>query len=171
MVFELFFYCVTVQTKNSDLPQQDGWKTQDGRMTKKCHARLCIPGLAHFPLWARIVVRTSNWVIFMWSFGRLRQRNVFKGVPCVQHYCFSSFNQSCFWFVILSLPKLKSVQKLPKDPKWAFDCTQLTALYCQRTTLSIHGKFSEIHWTCSLDSDSENKNELIDDEWNFHHKF
>ena len=34
---------------NRDLTQQDGWKTQDGRMTKKCCARLCIPGLArHF---------------------------------------------------------------------------------------------------------------------------
>ena len=32
-----------------DLTQQDGWKTQDGRMTEKCGARLCIPGLArHF---------------------------------------------------------------------------------------------------------------------------
>ena len=32
-----------------DLTQRDGWKTQDGRMTKKCCARLCIPGLArHF---------------------------------------------------------------------------------------------------------------------------
>ena len=27
------------------LTQQDGWKTQDGRMTKKCRARLCIPNL------------------------------------------------------------------------------------------------------------------------------
>ena len=25
---------------------QDGWKNQDGRMTKKCCARSCIPGLA-----------------------------------------------------------------------------------------------------------------------------
>ena len=25
-----------------ELPQQDGWKAQDGRMTKKYHARLCI---------------------------------------------------------------------------------------------------------------------------------
>ena len=34
---------------NRDLTQQDGAKTQDGRMTKKCGARLCIPGLArHF---------------------------------------------------------------------------------------------------------------------------
>ena len=34
---------------NRDLTQRDGWKTRDGRMTKKCCARLCIPGLArHF---------------------------------------------------------------------------------------------------------------------------
>ena len=34
---------------NRELTQQGGWKTQDGRMTKKCGARLCIPGLArHF---------------------------------------------------------------------------------------------------------------------------
>ena len=31
---------------NRELTQQDGSKTQDGRMTKKCGARLCIPGLA-----------------------------------------------------------------------------------------------------------------------------
>ena len=32
-----------------DLTQQDGLKTQDGRMGKKCRVRLCIPGLArHF---------------------------------------------------------------------------------------------------------------------------
>ena len=32
-----------------ELMQQDSGKTQDGRMTKKCGARLCIPGLArHF---------------------------------------------------------------------------------------------------------------------------
>ena len=37
------------RTNNRDLTQQDGWKTQDGRMTKKRGARLCIPGLArHF---------------------------------------------------------------------------------------------------------------------------
>ena len=29
-----------------ELTQQDGWKSQDGRMTKKCCARLCIPSLA-----------------------------------------------------------------------------------------------------------------------------
>ena len=31
-----------------ELTQQDGGKTRDGRMTKKCGARLCIPGLASF---------------------------------------------------------------------------------------------------------------------------
>ena len=31
---------------NRELTQQDGCKTQDGRMTKKCGVRLCIPGLA-----------------------------------------------------------------------------------------------------------------------------
>ena len=29
-----------------ELTQQAGWKTQDGRMKKKCGARLCIPNLA-----------------------------------------------------------------------------------------------------------------------------
>ena len=34
---------------NRDLIQQDGLKTQDSRMMKKCITRLCIPGLAqHF---------------------------------------------------------------------------------------------------------------------------
>ena len=34
---------------NRDLTQQDGWKTKDGRMMKKCSARLCIPGVGrHF---------------------------------------------------------------------------------------------------------------------------
>ena len=34
---------------NRDLTQQDGWKTQEGGMTKKCRARLCIPNLTrHF---------------------------------------------------------------------------------------------------------------------------
>ena len=32
-----------------ELAQQDGWKIQDGRITKKCRARLCIPNLRrHF---------------------------------------------------------------------------------------------------------------------------
>ena len=36
-------------TESAHLAQQDDWKTQDGRMTKKCRARLCIPALAqHF---------------------------------------------------------------------------------------------------------------------------
>ena len=30
---------------NSELTQQDGWKTQDGRMAKKCRATLCISDL------------------------------------------------------------------------------------------------------------------------------
>ena len=30
-----------------ELKQQDVWKTQDGRMTKKCGARLCIPNLTY----------------------------------------------------------------------------------------------------------------------------
>ena len=30
-------------TNNWNLMQQDGWKTQDGRMMKKCCPRLCIP--------------------------------------------------------------------------------------------------------------------------------
>ena len=34
---------------NKDHMQQDGWKTQDGGMTKKCGAILWIPGLSqHF---------------------------------------------------------------------------------------------------------------------------
>ena len=37
------FHCGVVD--NRDLTQQDGWKTQDDRMTKKSRARLCIPGL------------------------------------------------------------------------------------------------------------------------------
>ena len=32
--------------QKQDLTQKDGWKTQDGRMTKKYHARLCTPCLA-----------------------------------------------------------------------------------------------------------------------------
>ena len=31
---------------NRELTQQDGWKTQDGRMTKKCRVRLGMHGLA-----------------------------------------------------------------------------------------------------------------------------
>ena len=35
--------------ENSELTQQDGWKTQDGRMTKKCRVRLRMHSLApHF---------------------------------------------------------------------------------------------------------------------------
>ena len=38
-----------LEVSNRELTQQDGGKTQDGRMTKKCAARLCISGLArHF---------------------------------------------------------------------------------------------------------------------------
>ena len=34
---------------NRQLTQQDRWKTQDGRKTKKCRVRLCIPNLTrHF---------------------------------------------------------------------------------------------------------------------------
>ena len=34
---------------NRALTQKDGWKTQNGRMSKKCSARLCIPNLTrHF---------------------------------------------------------------------------------------------------------------------------
>ena len=41
---------------SSELTQQDGWKTQDGRMAKKCRARLCIPDLTRhvfviLPFW------------------------------------------------------------------------------------------------------------------------
>ena len=39
----------TLRNENSELTQQDGWKTQDGRMAKNCRARLCIPDLTrHF---------------------------------------------------------------------------------------------------------------------------
>ena len=31
-----------------ELTQQDGYNTQDGRMTKKCDARLCIPKLTPY---------------------------------------------------------------------------------------------------------------------------
>ena len=41
---------------------------------------------------------------FTLSFGRLRQRIVFKCVPHVQHDCFSSFNQSDHCFLASSLP-------------------------------------------------------------------
>ena len=38
-----------VKQYNSELTQQDGWKTQDGRMTKKCRVRLGMHSLArHF---------------------------------------------------------------------------------------------------------------------------
>ena len=39
----LFKLPISIITR--ELTQQDGWKTQDGRMTKKCGARLCIPNL------------------------------------------------------------------------------------------------------------------------------
>ena len=40
---------VPLQTPIRELTHQDGWKTQDGRMTKKYGARLCIPTLTrHF---------------------------------------------------------------------------------------------------------------------------
>ena len=36
-------YKYTTRSMITDLMQQQRWKTQDGRMTKKCRARLCIP--------------------------------------------------------------------------------------------------------------------------------
>ena len=42
---------------NRELTQQNGWKTQDGRMTKKCGARLCIPGLTR-----HVFVILPSWV-------------------------------------------------------------------------------------------------------------
>ena len=38
--------CVPLcNVRDLTVTQQDGWKTQDGRMTKKCRARLCIFGI------------------------------------------------------------------------------------------------------------------------------
>ena len=46
-------FCIIIESNSQipffiirDLTQQDGWRTQAGRMTKNCRARLCIPGLA-----------------------------------------------------------------------------------------------------------------------------
>ena len=50
---------------------------------------------------------------FTSSFGRLRQNIATKSVPHVQHDCFSSFNQSNHWFVVLSLTLPSSNLKLP----------------------------------------------------------
>ena len=49
---------------------------------------------------------------FTSSFGRLRQRIVFKCVPHVQHENFSSFNQSDHCFLALSLMLPSSFLKL-----------------------------------------------------------
>ena len=44
----VFFEILTIEDIR-EITQQDGGKTQDGRMTKKCGARLCSPGVArHF---------------------------------------------------------------------------------------------------------------------------
>ena len=42
---------------NRELTQQDGWKTQDCRLTKKCGARLCIPNLTR-----HLFVILPSWV-------------------------------------------------------------------------------------------------------------
>ena len=49
MISDDFLVGVPVVVAISELTQQDGWKPQDGRMAKKCRARLCIPNLTrHF---------------------------------------------------------------------------------------------------------------------------
>ena len=52
---------------------------------------------------------------FMSSLGRLRQNNVLKSGPHVQHDYFSSFNQSNHWFVALLLPMTSFFFKLPNN--------------------------------------------------------
>ena len=49
---------------------------------------------------------------FTWSFGRLRQNIAPKSVSHVHHDYISSFNQSKYWFVALSLTFLSSNLKL-----------------------------------------------------------
>ena len=59
---------------------------------------------------------------FTSSFGRLRQNIAPKSMLHVQHDYFSSFNQSNYWFVALSLTLPSSNLKLPNkmlDPFWA----------------------------------------------------
>ena len=43
-----------------DFTQQDGWKTQDDRMTKKGGARLCVPRLRN----SRIFCGRKRWSVF-----------------------------------------------------------------------------------------------------------
>ena len=62
---------------------------------------------------------------FTSSFGRLRQNIAPKSVPHVQHDCFSSFNQSNHWFVVLSLTLPSSNLKPPNVPNVNFTVDSL----------------------------------------------
>ena len=58
------------------------------------------------PLYVNLVVKTLNLENFTLSFCRLRQINVLKCVPHVQHDYFSSFHQSahCFSGAVAPVP-------------------------------------------------------------------
>ena len=65
-----YFLSLLVNTNN-------GWKTQDGRMTKKCRARLCIPGLSR-------------------HFFDIQPPRVFKPSWCVRPLCSLLNSKVCF---------------------------------------------------------------------------